>query len=262
MHLRLWPAALAFLITIFLHARGRQLVHSPVVRGLALAAFVSVCFQATLGGLRVTQETAGALDSALVLRILHGVFAQTFLCVNVALATMLASAWQTQTISNDEKAARALRKWAWLAFAAVYLQLIVGAAMRHLGAGLAISTFPEASPDGSWLPAVHNAFVDLNFMHTRVGAIVVICLVLLAAGYAVRRMCYIPGITRPAWTLIGLVLIQSALGMFVIWHLKPRTLTTFHVLNGAALLAVTLLLALRASNAVRSTRGLQPVTSL
>jgi cytochrome c oxidase assembly protein subunit 15 len=182
--------------------------------------------------------------------------------VNVALATMLSAAWRTQTVPNDEKSARGLRKWAWFAFGAVYLQLIVGAAMRHLGAGLAITTFPEASPDGSWLPAVHNTFVDLNFMHTRVGAVLVTCLVLVAAGYAMRRMYEFPEIKRPAWTLIGLVLIQCALGMFVIWHLKPRTLTTFHVLNGAALLAVTLLLALRASNAVRSTRGLQPVTSL
>ncbi len=95
MHLRIWPAALAFLGTILIHSRGRELSKSPVVRGLALAAFVSVCFQATLGGFRVTLETAGFVQSALILRKAHGVFAQTFLCINVALAVMLAAGWRS-----------------------------------------------------------------------------------------------------------------------------------------------------------------------
>ena len=115
MHLRIWPAAAAFLVTVLLHARGRKLLHSPTVRGLALAAFVSVCFQATLGGLRVTQETAGALDSALTLRIIHGVFAQTFLCINVALAVMLGAMWRLPMGVTEQSAARGLRIWAWLA---------------------------------------------------------------------------------------------------------------------------------------------------
>jgi hypothetical protein len=49
----------------------------------------------------------------------------------------------------------------------------------------------------------------------------------------------------PAATLLALLVIQLTLGVFVILHTKPPTLTTFHVLNGAALLAVSLLLALR-----------------
>lgn len=262
MHLRIWPAAAAFLITIYVQARGRLFVHSPLVRALAIAAFISVCFQATLGGLRVTQETAGLINSANILRIVHGVFAQTFLCINVALAAMLANRWGRPLVLHSPRTAKGLRMWAWLAFAAVYLQLIAGAAMRHLGAGLAIPTFPEASVDGSWLPAAHNAWVDLNFAHTRIGALLVTALVLITAGYALRRARGIASLVRPAWALICFVLIQSALGMFVIWHMKPKTLTTFHVINGAALLAVTLLLALRASKAAHASRDLQPANSL
>jgi heme A synthase len=57
-------------------------------------------------------------------------------------------------------------------------------------------------------------------------------------------------LSRPAWTLLALVLIQFSLGVFVIWHTKPRTLTTLHVVNGAALLGTTLMLAMRASRVV------------
>lgn len=263
MHLRIWPAAVAFLVTVLIHSRGRQLSRTLAVRGLALAAFVSVCVQATLGGLRVTQETAGALDSALLFRIAHGVFGQTFLCINVALAVMLAAGWSSfGGASTDSNSVRRARTWAWLAFAAVYFQLIFGAVMRHMGAGLAITTFPEAAADGSWLPPVHNMYVDTNFMHTRVGALVVTLLVVVTAVYVLRHLHGITRLIRPAWTLLVLVFAQFCLGMFVIWHAKPRTLTTLHVVNGAALLAVTLLLALRASKAARSCRDLKPVTSL
>ena len=45
------------------------------------------------------------------------------------------------------------------------------------------------------------------------------------------------------------MLIQFTLGVLVIWHGKPVTLTTFHVVNGALVLATTVFLALRLSRA-------------
>jgi hypothetical protein len=41
------------------------------------------------------------------------------------------------------------------------------------------------------------------------------------------------------------VLVQFALGMFVIWSGRGAMLTTFHVVNGAAVLATAVLLAVR-----------------
>jgi hypothetical protein len=54
--------------------------------------------------------------------------------------------------------------------------------MRHLGAGLAITTFPVAAPNGSWLPAAHNHFTDINFTHTRIGALLVTVLIAILQG--------------------------------------------------------------------------------
>jgi cytochrome c oxidase assembly protein subunit 15 len=212
------------------------------IRRLALAAFIAVCLQATLGGLRVTGETAQIQQLALVLRIVHGCVAQAYLCIVVALATLLSARWQTPHPSPAPGRARRL---AWMTFTFIYVQLVFGAVMRHLGAGLAIPTFPAASPDGSWMPHVHNAFVDTNFAHTRIFAFLVALHVVLIALRVFRTARGERLLTGPAATLLALLAVQLTLGVFVILHTKPPTLTTFHVLNGAALLAVSLLLALR-----------------
>jgi cytochrome c oxidase assembly protein subunit 15 len=120
--------------------------------------------------------------------------------------------------------------------------------MRHLGAGLAIPTFP-LTPQGRLMPEVHNAFVDLNFTHTRFGALVVSIFVLWLVTRALRGATGEIHLTRPALLLLGLLGTQLLLGMFVIWNLRPPVLTTLHVVNGAALLATTVLLAVRASRA-------------
>lgn len=249
MHLAIWPAAIAF-AAMLLWDRRRDLAPRPaLVRWLAFAAFVSVCVQATFGGLRVTRETAGAFDQAMVLRITHGTFAQIFFCLLVAIAVVLSSRWKVPAWSVA-RPSKVLRNLAWAAVAAILLQLVFGATMRHLGAGLAIPTFPQAAPNGSFLPVEHNAYVDVNFTHTRVGAILVTILLFAVGITALRTSGQEHRLTRPAWILMALVLVQFSLGVFVIWHTKPRTLTTLHVVNGAALLGTTLLLALRATRAV------------
>ena len=119
----------------------------------------------------------------------------------------------------------------------VYMQLILGASMRHLGAGLAIPTFPAANSEGGWLPKVHNLYTDLNFTHTRVGALIVTVAILSAVFLVLKR--------APRWKLIWraaarsgvIVVLQAALGILVVLHQKPKTLATFHVVLGAALLA-------------------------
>ena len=248
MHLAIWPAAIAF-AGMLLWDRRRDLVPLPApTRWLAFAAFISVCIQATFGGLRVTRETAGAFDHAMVLRITHGTFAQIFFCLLVAIAAVLSVRW-TRPAWRPLIGGKFLRNLAWLAVGAILLQLVIGATMRHQSAGLAIPIFPRAAADGSFVPIFNDSRVTVNFAHTRVGAILVTVLLLGVGISALRRAGDEPRLTRPAWTLMALVLFQFSLGVFVIWHQKPRTLTTLHVVNGAALLGTTLLLAMRATRA-------------
>ena len=224
-----------------------------VVRGalpLAGIALLGVLAQAVLGGLRVILDPQGtaATTSAIAttFRVLHGCAAQIELCLVVALAALLSPAWNE--IRTSEKM-RGIAKLGRIAIALVFLQLIVGATMRHLGAGLAIPTFPQATADGGWMPKVHNAYVDLNFTHTRVGAVVVTLLLLHLGASAFRQAGGDIRIQRPAMLLGALILAQFTLGMFVIWHVRPPLLTTLHVVNGAAVLATCVLLTVRASRA-------------
>lgn len=248
MHASLWVAGFIALVValvtmVLFKSSPAARPEDRTVRWLAWAAFVAVCVQATLGGLRVTGETAGMKALGLTLRIIHGCVAQGYLVLLVALAVMLASAWYARPA---QPAAKSLRVAAWLSCIAIYLQLIFGAIMRHLGAGLAIPTFPATMPNGSWLmPQPHNIYTDINFTHTRIGAILVTLLILHVVAKVFRTRSGQDRLLGPASTLLALLVLQITLGLLVVFHGKPPTLTTFHVLNGAALLATSVVLALR-----------------
>src|SRR5207244_10831387 len=92
-HLTIWLPALAFAMALLWMSRSRVPSTSRAARALAFAAFVGVCLQAALGGLRVTQETGGNPHLALRLAIAHACVAQAELCVLVAVATLLSREW-------------------------------------------------------------------------------------------------------------------------------------------------------------------------
>jgi cytochrome c oxidase assembly protein subunit 15 len=226
---------LAFIISLFSMGATRSPV-GRTERVLAICAFLLVCLQATLGGLRVTQETAGLVDLATVLRIIHGCVAQAFLICLVALSVRLGILCGGSE-DSVQKPVVAPAGWLGVAVLAVYFQLVLGATMRHLGAGLAIPSFPSANPDGGWFPKVHNLYTDLNFGHTRLGAIFVLVVVLFAVLKTLRVTATETAL-RSAVIRCGIVVVlQAVLGVLVVLHQKPKTLATFHVVLGAALLA-------------------------
>src|SRR4029079_1685286 len=70
--------------------------------------------------------------------VAHACLAQTFFCLVVAIAVVTSPRWDPQPAS----ARRAPTLLAALAAGAVFVQLVVGAVMRHTKAGLAIPDFP------------------------------------------------------------------------------------------------------------------------
>ncbi len=130
------------------------------MKGLALAALVLVIIQGIMGGLRVTKLS-------IVLAMVHGCTAQIFLCLLTLIAVVLSPAWNTAPPlqpSGQQGNWQSFRNFTWLFTGAVYVQLVLGAVMRHMGAGLAIPTFP-LMPDGSLFPTVHNPMIDAHFAH-------------------------------------------------------------------------------------------------
>jgi heme a synthase len=94
---------------------------------------------------------------------------------------------------------------------------------------------------------VHNFFVDFNFTHTRFGAGLVSILVVWLAFRTLRNSGGERRVSLLAGLMVVLLGLQVYLGMRVIWEFRQPIATTLHVLNGAALFASCVLLAIRTS---------------
>lgn len=257
--LRIWPAAIVFLVFLLVQARRRRQVLSTD-HWLVLAAYIGVCIQATLGGLRVTQETAGFLDAAMILRVVHGTFAHVFLALIVVLAARLSPIWNEIAGRPELSAGNRIRRLANIAIGLYFAQLIVAAAMRHPGAGLVIPTWPQAQPNGSPFPIEWNTYTTLNFLHTRVIAILLTGHVIGLVARVWRSARSEPRLFRPGTLLFALIIIQFVLGVLVVWKGKHPHITTAHVFNAAAVLATLVLLAARAGRASRVSTDSLPTT--
>ena len=208
-----------------------------IVRRLALAAVGTVIAQGLLGGLTVIFLLPPAISSA------HACLAQAFLCITVALAVFTRPDW---TPATRRAADPALLRLTIATAATVYCQLILGAVMRHTGAGLAIPDFPLAF--GHVVPAFTSAAIAIHFLH-RMGALAVATMVAWTAIRTVRTHGTERELVRPALLAVGLVATQVTLGALTIWTAKAVLPTTLHVAVGASILGTTVLLALRARRA-------------
>lgn len=208
------------------------------VRMLAIVAFALVITQAVLGGITVL------FLIPLPIAMAHTATANAFFCVVVALA-IFTSPWFIATTPREEQGAGiALATLAAITTAVVYLQILVGALMRHLSAGLAIPDFPTSF--GQAIPPLWDEYIAINFAH-RCGALVVICFVAWLVARILTSYRDEPHLRRPALALIVLLTAQICLGAITIWSRRAVIPTTSHVAIGAAVLATCLTLTVRSS---------------
>jgi len=207
----------------------------PAIRRLAFCALGAVVLQAVLGGVTVL------LRLPTIVSVSHAALAQAFFCLVVSVALTTSRGWleDDRTPSDD-----VLRRLAIATTGAVYLQLLFGAVMRHTGAGLAIADFPLAQ--GRLVPDLDSFPVAIHFTH-RVWAVVVALLAAATAGRIFQAHAAEARLARPATLLVSLVALQIALGATIIWTRKAVTPTTSHVAVGAAVLATSLVIALRSA---------------
>jgi cytochrome c oxidase assembly protein subunit 15 len=125
----------------------------------------------------------------------------------------------------------------------VYVQILLGATMRHSGAGLAIPDFPLSY--GRVLPPFWTPDIAIHFAH-RVGAIVVTIVAIVQTSAIWRHHPDRIDLRRPAMLLMFLIGVQVTLGAYVVLSGKHPIVNTLHVVTGASVLATTLVLTLRA----------------
>ncbi|HXR03877.1 MAG TPA: COX15/CtaA family protein, partial [Verrucomicrobiae bacterium] len=226
------------------------------MRWLGALAFALVALQGVLGGLRVTWD----MDK---LGIVHGALAQLFFVLICALALFTSRWWssvaavcdrRSNSETNATVADRRYETLRWLVLAAtilIFLQLILGATMRHQHAGLAIPDFPAAYgkiwPDTSAAAVAHynanrmnvvaenpiTAFQIILQMVHRMVALTIFMGVAVCAWRAWRELGKRDALARLALFWLALIAVQIALGALTIWSNKAADVATAHVLVGA-----------------------------
>jgi len=208
------------------------------VRTLGWWALGIVVVQGLIGGKRVLLDSLAvpgfAMSLGQMLRVPHGVLAQLYVCVLIAIVVACSRPW----IERPRPVGRRVRLIGLGCCGLLLLQLIVATTMRHSGAGLAILTFPHSTPDGGWLPENWNIRVGLHFAH-RVLA-VILGVALTGFAVAVRREPHASRAMRAAAAaLVSLTMLQILLGMEIIRTFRRAGVTTGHVVVGAILLGLT-----------------------
>ncbi len=218
------------------------LVKAQAARGLrwlGISALAAVIVQGLLGGLTVLHDLPPAISAA------HGSLAQAFFCITLTIAMLTSRAWQNPApvVAPRAKLLRALASFTTLA---IYVQLILGAIVRHSNRGI----------------MVHIAGAVLVF------AAVAGTAALIVLDEQLHRMYW------HGWLMLVLVMCQFGLGVVTLVVRAPKTsaapltapqvlLPTIHVAGGALLLAGSWLLALRSYRFVKPTpeTGAWPVPS-
>jgi cytochrome c oxidase assembly protein subunit 15 len=204
------------------------------MRLLGFVALTAVCLQGLLGGLTVLYFLPTPVSTA------HAGLAQIFFCLTVAISLFTSRGWLDPARPAVDD--RALRAVAGATTAVIYLQILVGATMRHSDAGLAIPDFPLAF--GGLVPPQWTPAIAIHYAH-RLGAVLVTLAIAATVGHVFYHHQDRSELRRPATALAVLVLTQITLGAFVIWSEKNVAVNTAHVAVGALTLATSLVVTLR-----------------
>lgn len=203
------------------------------MRRLGVAALGIVVLQGLLGGITVLFFLPAPVS------IGHAGLGQIFFCLTLSLALFTSRGWRDAGPAPDDAV---LRRVALATTAAIYAQILLGATMRHTGAGLAIPTFPLVF--GHLLPPAWSAAIAIHFAH-RIGALVVVAAILATALHVRHHHRGLRELTRPAGLLVLLVTTQATLGAFVVISGLQPFINTLHVVNGALVLGTSVILTLR-----------------
>ena len=215
------------------------------LRNLGWAALALVILQGLLGGLRVTllKDEIG---------IFHACLAQVFFGLLTVITLATSRLWQRISAADVPPGpVRTLVRIAILTTVVIYVQLALGATMRHEHRDLAILDFPMAY--GQIIPTVTTAkLAEINtwreprtlsevtafqmahrFLALVVATGVVACL-FRARAAGLRDTPLAP--LSDAWFL--LLASQITLGAWVVWSNKAADIATAHVATGATMLAL------------------------
>ena len=197
------------------------------MKKLALAALFLVCLQGALGGLRVVLTS---LDLAIV----HACTAQIYLGLIAGMTLFTSVSWHSEPIVNvsEKRQRRGFRFMLFGLVAVIYMQVILGALLRHYGRGADLV-----------LASIHivGAFVVTGWIVT---------MVLWGRQVTDKKNIF----NRLSGLLAGILVIQVLLGLGAFTFILKEAgmmhsaqqifLNSAHMLTGALMMSLAVVLAL------------------
>jgi cytochrome c oxidase assembly protein subunit 15 len=231
------------------------------VRNLGFIALAAVIIQGILGGLTVKFLLPTPIS------VSHATLAQTFFSIVTAIALLTSSWWRSDQVRiAEDSSSPKLFTLSMITTFAVFVQLILGALMRHTQSGLAVPDFPLSY--GQLFPSltpeslttynqqllqqniriaadgpITSMQIVIHMLH-RLWAVVVAVMITWTAVKLFKVSSLPKRVTRFAYLLIGVLVLQITLGALTVLSVKAVDITTAHVATGAFLLASCVLLTL------------------
>ena len=246
------------------------------VKTLGIIAVAAVVVQGVLGGLRVAENNP-------VLGLFHGCLAQSFFALMATIALVTSRFWQdlerARTTSHELPITNHLstrsmlaqgrpltshlslltsQRWVLVITGMVFVQLVLGASMRHSHAGLSIPDFPTSyghlfpplddatvaqinqQRGAASQPYTSAALILLQYVHRVWAALIVVGLVFTAIRLLRGQLPIFFRRCAAGWIL--LVVVQFCLGAWTVLSNKAADIATAHVLFGALTLMLGVLL--------------------
>ena len=227
------------------------------VRNLGYCALAAVVVQGILGGITVLFFLPTPIS------VIHGILAQIFFILTIIIAYSQSKEWHKREFIRMDAQGKFLKLiliWTLL----IFVQLILGAIMRHTESGLAIPDFPKMG--GAWIPLFNTQMIDTinqwrfennydpvtqmqviyHFCH-RLGAVIILFVFCILNFVAIRRYCTHKTVRTTLIWLDFFVIFQIYLGITTVLSQKSPPVTSLHVVTGALILGLSVLLFLRVS---------------
>ncbi|HEY0476604.1 MAG TPA: COX15/CtaA family protein [Kofleriaceae bacterium] len=208
------------------------LLRRPQLRGLAWILLGLVIAQGALGAITVGYKLPWFVSTG------HLLLGMSYF------ATLIYTAFRTRpapTPAEVDRHARlrdelgGARRWIAIASGAVFVQLLIGALVRHLGAAMVCLGIPACTRGGDWWPDA--AVQDLHMIHRGFGVVVAI-VTTIAAVAIFRRARSWPALRLLAVIAPVLVVAQLALGIYTVLTLRAVPLAVGHFAGAASLWAL------------------------
>ncbi|MDB4960666.1 MAG: cyoE [Myxococcales bacterium] len=213
------------LTLLFLKRGSRHKRLGLVLLGMVLA-------QGALGAITVQYKLPWFISTA------HLLLGMSYFAMLIYTAFLTRRAPSVVELERHEKMREELgsaRTWIAVAIGAVFVQLLLGALVRHLGAAMVCLGMPTCTISGEWLP--DTSVQQLHMLHRGFGVIVAV-VTTAAAVIVARRATSWASVRVLAMAAPVLVVAQVVLGIATVMSMRQVPIAVGHFAGAAGLWAL------------------------